>query len=111
MYAVERNMYTHRMASGKLTSMFELLDILRCPATGSRLHAAEPSLLERLNQAISAGRVHDRLGRQVTRELDSALINADSTLGYPIYDRIPSLVADESIPLGQVSDEKEDQRE
>ena len=86
--------------------MIELLEILRCPATGSRLRIADQSLLDRLNQEIANGRLHDRLGRQLTQELDSALVNADSTLGYAIYDRIPSLVADESIPLGQVSDEE-----
>ena len=90
--------------------MIELLEILRCPATGSRLRIADQELLERLNQAVTAGRLHDRLGRQLTRALDSALINSDSTLGYPVYDRIPSLVADESIPLDQIAD-KEDPRE
>lgn len=90
--------------------MIELLKILRCPVTGSKLQMAEQGLLDRLNQEIADGQLHDRLGRQFTREFDGALINADSTLGYPIYDRIPSLVADESIPLGQTSNE-EDQRE
>ena len=90
--------------------MRELLEILRCPATGSTLRIADQRLLERLNRQVAAGQLHDQLGRQLTRELDSALINADSTLGYPIYDNIPSLVADESIPLGQVSEEEE-QRE
>ena len=85
--------------------MIELLDILRCPVSGSALRLADPSLLDRLNREISAGRLHDNLGRRLERQLDGALINADSTLAYPIYDRIPSLVADESISLDPYSDE------
>lgn len=75
--------------------------------TGSTLRLADQGLLDRLNQAAAGGRLHDRLGRQWTRQIDGALINADSTIAYPIYHRIPSLVADESIPLGQLEDEED----
>lgn len=103
---LDRQQYNDCAASSKLLAMIEWLEILRCPVTSRRLRIADRGLLDRLNQEIAKRRLHDRLGRQLTRELDGALINADSTLAYPIYDRIPSLVADESIPLDPKSNEE-----
>ena len=80
----------------------ELLEIIRCPLSHSRLELADESLLGRLRAAIVAGEVRNRAGDLVSRPAEGGLINTDGTLLYPIYDDIPDLIGDEAIPLDQI---------
>jgi len=80
----------------------EFLDLLVCPVDRKPLRLAEQGLLDRLNQAIQAGRVRNRIGQPVEKTLEAALVREDNALLYPIIDDIPVLLADEAIPLDQL---------
>jgi uncharacterized protein YbaR (Trm112 family) len=82
----------------------ELLEILVCPETRTRLAAAEASLVERVNAAIAAGRLVNRAGQRVERPIQGGLVREDGRLLYPVIDDIPSLLVDRAIPLDQVNE-------
>jgi uncharacterized protein YbaR (Trm112 family) len=80
----------------------KLLEIIVCPVSHQPLRIAEEQLIDRLNQAISAGRVKDRAGRPVTAPIQEGLMRQDGQVMYPIRDNIPVLLADEGIPMDAV---------
>jgi uncharacterized protein YbaR (Trm112 family) len=77
----------------------ELLKILCCPETHQGLSVAEPSLVERLNQQITAGTLKNRGGQPVKEKIDGGLARADGKFLYPIRDDIPIMLVDEAIPV------------
>jgi uncharacterized protein YbaR (Trm112 family) len=77
----------------------ELIALLACPESKEPVHLAEPALIERLNRAISSGKVHKRGGDAVTELLDGGLVRADGKILYPIRDDIPIMLVEEGIPL------------
>jgi uncharacterized protein YbaR (Trm112 family) len=77
----------------------KLLEIIVCPVSRQPLHLADQQLIDRLNQAISAGLVKDRAGRLVTAPIQEGLVRQDDQVLYPIRDNIPVLLADEGIPM------------
>ena len=77
----------------------ELLEILCCPESHQSLAVAEPSVVEKLNQAIAAEKLHNRRGDIVREKIDSGLTRADGKFLYPIRHDIPILLVDEAIPL------------
>ncbi len=80
----------------------EFLDLLVCPVDRTPLRLADDVLLGRLNEAIQAGRVRNRIGQPVERPIEGGLVREDNALLYPIIDEIPVLLADEAIPLDQL---------
>lgn len=76
-----------------------LLEILRCPQSRTRLHAADAELVARLNRAISAGQLVNVAGERVERSIDGGLIREAGDLLYPIVDQIPVLLPDEAIDI------------
>ena len=80
----------------------QLLDILVCPENKTRLRLADEDLVAKLNRAITAGALRNRVGEPVETPLDGGLVREDSTLLYPIVDDIPVLLVDEAIPLDQI---------
>jgi uncharacterized protein YbaR (Trm112 family) len=80
----------------------ELLAILVCPDTRRPLRLADDQLLDRLNEAIAAGRVSNRGGQPVGQPLAAGLVREDGGVVYPIVDEIPVLLVDEAIPLDQI---------
>ena len=79
----------------------ELLEILRCPADGGKLHPASDKQVERLNEAIRSGDARDRVEQRVEQTIEGGLVTTDGRWLYPIRDRIPTLVVDEAIELKQ----------
>ena len=77
----------------------ELLDILVCPETKQPLHLAEDALLGRVNSAIAAGRLRNRGGQVVERELEQGLVREDGQVLYPVWDDIPVMLLDEALTL------------
>ena len=77
----------------------KLLEIIVCPVSRQPLHVADRQLIDRLNQAISAGLVKDRAGRPATAPIQEGLLRQDGQVLYPIRDDIPVLLADEGIPM------------
>jgi uncharacterized protein YbaR (Trm112 family) len=79
--------------------LVERLKLLRCPENGSKLSLADPDLIRRLNQEISAGRLQNRAGLVVERPLDGGLVRDGGDVLYPIIDEIPVLLKDEAIAI------------
>ena len=77
----------------------ELLKILCCPETHQGISLADPSLVEKLNQQIAAGKLLNRGGRPLTEKIDGGLMRADGRFVYPIRQDIPVMLIDEAIPL------------
>lgn len=77
----------------------ELMELLVCPENHARLALAEPTLLDRLNQAIAQGRVVNRGGQPVVDPLLDGLVRDGGDLLYPIVDGIPVMLIDEAIAL------------
>jgi uncharacterized protein len=77
----------------------ELLKILCCPETHQEVRLAEPSVIDKLNGQIAAGKVTNRAGQPVSEKVDGGLIRADGKLLYPIRHDIPVMLVDEGIPL------------
>ena len=77
----------------------QLLSILRCPATQSQLQIADQTVIDRINEAIAAGKMQSRVMETLTRPLDSGLVNADGSLLMPVYENIPDMNPDDVIAL------------
>jgi uncharacterized protein YbaR (Trm112 family) len=77
-----------------------LIDILRCPQDRTRLHAAAPEMVVRINRAIGAGAARNFVGERLEKPLDGGLVREAGDLLYPIVDQIPVMLPDEAIDLG-----------
>jgi uncharacterized protein len=77
----------------------ELLGIMCCPETHQGLEEVEPALVEKLNQEIANGQLHNRAGQLVRERIDGGLIRADKKYLYPVRRDIPIMLVDEAIPL------------
>ena len=64
---------------------------------------ADASILERVNQGIEAGTVHNRGGTAVTDRLEAALVREDRRVLYPVRDDIPVMLIDEAIELDETT--------
>jgi len=80
----------------------ELLEILVCPDNRTPVHPADEALVARLNAAIDAGTVKNRVGETVTDRADSGLVREDGAFLYVVRDDIPIMLKDEGIPLDQL---------
>ncbi len=76
-----------------------LIDLLFCPETREKLTVAPQSLVERLNAAIEAGTLKNRVGAPVKDRMDAALIRPDGKFVYAVADDIPNLILDEAIAV------------
>ena len=77
----------------------DLLKIMCCPESHQTLAAAEPAVVEKINQQIATGQLQNRAGRTVVEKMDGGLIRADKKFLYPIRQAIPIMLIDEAIPL------------
>ena len=77
-----------------------LIDILRCPQDRTRVSAATPEMVARINRAIGAGAAQNLAGERLEKPLDGGLIREAGDILYPIVDRIPVMLPDEAIDLG-----------
>jgi uncharacterized protein YbaR (Trm112 family) len=81
----------------------ELLDILACPETKEPVHLADEALVQRVNAAIDAKKLHNRDGEAVTERIEAGLVRQDGKYLYPVRDDIPVMLIGEAIELSQVS--------
>jgi uncharacterized protein YbaR (Trm112 family) len=77
----------------------DYLQLLACPETRQALEEAPAALLAKLNARIAAGGVKTKGGRALQEPVQAGLVRKDGKALYPIQDRIPILLVDESIPL------------
>jgi uncharacterized protein YbaR (Trm112 family) len=82
----------------------ELLSILCCPETRQALSFAPEDAIRAINQRIARGQIRNRAGQAISEELESGLVRTDQLYLYPIRNRIPILLVDEGISLGQALD-------
>jgi len=80
----------------------ELLDILVCPENKTPVKMVGADVLERVNGAITAGRLKNRGGAKVEETIDGGLLRADGKILYPVRDDIPNMLMDEAIPMDQI---------
>ncbi len=78
------------------------IDLLACPDSLEKLRAADAALLERVNAAITAGRLRTRAGATVSEPLAAGLVRADGKLLYPVVDGTPVLFVDAGIPIAEL---------
>jgi uncharacterized protein YbaR (Trm112 family) len=81
----------------------ERLSILVCPVDRTPLRIADDRVVAQVNRGIAAGRITNRAGRLVGQPIGGGLVRTDNTLLYPVFDDIPVLLADEAIPLAQIT--------
>ncbi|MDY0091075.1 MAG: Trm112 family protein [Candidatus Vecturithrix sp.] len=79
-----------------------LLDMLACPETKEPISLADETLVAKLNAAIAAGALKNRIGEVITEKIDGGLVRQDQQYLYPIRDDIPVMLIDEGIPLNQL---------
>lgn len=80
----------------------ELLDLLQCPETRSPLHLADDALVAKINEAVAAGTLKNRVGEAVETPLSGGLLPESENMLYPIVDDLPIMLVDEAIPLDQL---------
>jgi uncharacterized protein YbaR (Trm112 family) len=80
--------------------MTDLLAILCCPETHQQLSAADPAIIEKLNQQIAQGKLRNRGGQPLQEKIEGGYIREDKKVLYPIRHNIPILLVDEAIPVG-----------
>ena len=80
----------------------ELVQILACPQTRQPVRVADEALVQKVNQAISGGRVVNRDGQPVTEAIQTGLVREDNQYLYPVRDDIPVMLIGEAIALEQV---------
>jgi uncharacterized protein YbaR (Trm112 family) len=73
--------------------------MLACPDTRQALEEATAEQLATLNARIAKGAVTNKGGTAVKEPIQAGLVRKDGKALYPIVDRIPVLLVDESIPL------------
>ena len=74
-----------------------LLEILCCPITRRPLRGLDGDELTRVNAAISAGKVRNHGGVDLSEPLESALVTSDGDLIYPVRQGVPVLLEEECI--------------
>ena len=80
----------------------ELVQILACPETRQPVRVADDALVQKVNQAISGGKVVNRDNQAVTEPIQAGLVREDNAYLYPVRDDIPVMLIGEAIALEQV---------
>jgi uncharacterized protein YbaR (Trm112 family) len=80
----------------------ETVAILVCPVTRQSLELADTALVAKINRAIEAGKLQDKLGRIVKEPITEGLLREDGKVLYPVRDDIPVMLADEGIAIEQI---------
>jgi len=78
-----------------------LLMILCCPETKQPVSLADPSLIQKLNEAIARGELKNRGQKSVSEPIDGGLLRVDGKILYPVREDIPVMLIEEGIPLPQ----------
>jgi len=92
-------MNTENNTQGQKALDPQLMAILCCPETKQEVTLLDQVLLEKLNEKIATGELHNKGGSVVKEKLDGGLIRADQIMVYPIRDGIPVLLIEEGISV------------
>ena len=80
----------------------ELIQMIRCPVTQSRLVLASETVVAELNERIRTGAVVNRDGQPINEILEGGFLNQDQSLLLPVRGGIVILTDDQAIPLDSV---------
>ncbi len=80
----------------------KLLSILCCPITHKGLSLVRSDQLSSINAAITAGKLSNRDGAILEKNLQEALVTDDGKTMYPVDDGIPLLLEGEGVALDQL---------
>lgn len=86
----------------------ELLDILCCPETKEDVFLANEELINKINDAINAGKLNNRNGDKVSEKIDGGLLRADKKYLYPIREDIPIMLIEEALPMESLIENSKD---
>jgi len=75
----------------------KMLDLLRCPESGSKLELLPPGQIEQLNRLLDEQQLFDRSGQTISEKLEFAAINQEQSWIYPVRNGIISLIKDKAI--------------
>lgn len=76
----------------------ELLDLLVCPENKTPVALIDVAAVAKVNEAIQAGTVSNRVGDTVDEAIDGGLLREDRAYLYIVRDDIPVMLIDEAIP-------------
>lgn len=79
-----------------------LLEILVCPENKTPVRLADDALVAKVNAAVDAGTLQNRIGEKVDAKIDAGLLREDGAFLYAIRDDIPIMLIDQSIPTAQL---------
>lgn len=77
----------------------QVLELLRCPVTHSRLTYAPQEMIDDLNLQIESGDLTNQIGEKVEAAIDSGLLNEAGDLLLPVRGGIILLVTDQCIGI------------
>jgi len=77
----------------------KLIEILVCPETKQSITPADAELIARLNTAGAEGKLVNRGGEKVEKQIDEGFIREDREYLYPVIEGIPVMLIDQGIPL------------
>ncbi len=80
----------------------ELVEILCCPVSKVPVRRMDSGELDRLNEAIAAGRVLHVDRSAVEQKLEEGLITEDSKVIYAVDAGIPIMLEEKGIPVDQL---------
>jgi uncharacterized protein YbaR (Trm112 family) len=80
----------------------ELLEILACPEDKTPVQLADDALIGKINALIEQGKVSNRGGKTLEKQIDGGLVREDGAYLYPIDDDIPIMLIEEAIPLKEL---------
>jgi uncharacterized protein YbaR (Trm112 family) len=80
----------------------ELVEILCCPVSKVPVRRMDSGELDRLNEAITAGRVLHVDRSAVEQKLEEGLITEDSKVIYAVDAGIPIMLEEKGIPVDQL---------
>jgi len=80
----------------------ELLEILCCPVNKTPVRRMNQEELDRLNEAIRAGRASHVDQSAVKQELEEGLITEDGRMIYAVDSGIPIMLEEKGIPAEQL---------
>ncbi|MDD5031498.1 MAG: class I SAM-dependent methyltransferase [Patescibacteria group bacterium] len=81
---------------GQKTEPKDISNYLKCPVTGQAVKKADSFVLNKLNKKISSGELYNRGGKKIKEKLDEAYITADKKIIYPVKNRAPIFLEEES---------------
>lgn len=84
----------------------EMLQLLRCPETGSELKFLSTDDVEVMNEKVRARELHNRIGKVIEEPIDSAISNEDGSWVYVIREGIVSLIVDQAISGKQLKNDE-----